>query len=178
MPIWLDDKLSFKVHMDNLVRKLKLNLFFCFRNKASFPLMAFLSVIDYGDLLYMHATSSILQRLDSVYHASMRFITNAKPLTHHCTLYQMVGWTSLHMRRKIHLYVFIYKSLLGQLPLYICSLVSFTTSSYHTGSARWMLLKVPRTFRVLGKTAFSSCAPEAWNSLQSMLHLDMLVPLN
>ena len=109
----------------------------------------------------------------------MRFITNAKSLTHHCTLYQIVGWTSLYMCRKIHLYVFIYKALLGKLPLYPWSLVSFTTSSYHTQSARWLLLiKVPRTFTVLGKTAFSSCAPEAWNSLQSMLHLDMLVPLN
>jgi hypothetical protein len=70
--IWLDDKLSFKVHMDKLVRKLKLKLGFYFRNKACFLLMArkklvqatFLSVIDYGDLLYMHATTSVLQRLD------------------------------------------------------------------------------------------------------------------
>ena len=51
-------------------------------------------------------------------------------------------------------------------------------SSYHTQSARGLLLKVPRTFTVLGKTTFSFCAPDAWNNLQSMLHLDMLVPLN
>ena len=76
--IWLDDKLSFKVNVDNLVTNLKLKLGFYFRNKAGFPLMArkklvqatFLSVIDYGDLLCMHATSSVLQRLDSVYHAT------------------------------------------------------------------------------------------------------------
>ena len=30
----------------------------------------FLSVIDYGDLLYLHAASSVLQRLDSVYQAA------------------------------------------------------------------------------------------------------------
>ena len=124
----------------------------------------------------MHATSSILQRLDSVYHASFHFVTNAKSLTHHCTLYHMVVWTSLYMRRKdtnvcVHLQS-------PKLPLYLCSLVSFTNSSYHTLSASWLLLKVPRTFTVLGKTAFSSCAPDAWNNLQSMLHLDMLVPLN
>uniref|UniRef100_A0A8C7F2I1 K Homology domain-containing protein n=1 Tax=Oncorhynchus kisutch TaxID=8019 RepID=A0A8C7F2I1_ONCKI len=109
--------------------KSSLKLDFYFRNEACFPLMArkklvqatFLSVIDYGDLLYMHATTSFLQRLDSVYHASLRFITNAKTLTHHCTLYQMVGWTSLYMRRKIHLYVFIYKALLGKFPLQIKS---------------------------------------------------------
>ena len=72
----MDDKLSFKVHVDNLVTKLKLKMYF--RNKACFPLRTrkklvhatFLSVIDYGDLLYMHADSSVLQRLNSVYHAS------------------------------------------------------------------------------------------------------------
>ena len=77
LDIWLDDKLSFKV-MDNLVRKLKLKLGFYYCNKACFPLLAtkklvqatFLSVIDCGGLLYMHATSYVLQRLESVYHAS------------------------------------------------------------------------------------------------------------
>ena len=108
----------------------------------------------------------------------LHFITNSKSLTHHCTLYQMVGWASLYMLRKIHLYVFIYKALLCKLPLYLCSLVSFTTSSYHTRSARWLLLKVHRSFTVLGKTAFSSCARVAWNSLESILHLDILLPLN
>ena len=65
--IRLDDKLSFKVHMDNLERKLKLKLGFYFCNRACFLLMArmklvqttFLSVIDYGDLLYVHAPSSV-----------------------------------------------------------------------------------------------------------------------
>lgn len=53
-------------------------------------------------ILYMHATSSILRSLDSVYHASLHFITNAKSLTHHCILYYLVGWMSLTIRRQQH----------------------------------------------------------------------------
>ena len=118
--IWIDDKLLFNVHIFNLIRKLKVKIGFYFRNKYNFTFHAkkklveatFLSVIDYGDILYMHAPSSILRRLDSVYHASLRFITNAKSLTHHCILYEMVGWTSLTIRRKQHWYIFIYKAML------------------------------------------------------------------
>ncbi len=34
--------------------------------------------------------------LDSVYHASLRFVTKSSFRTHHCSLYESVGWLSLH----------------------------------------------------------------------------------
>ena len=59
--IWIDEKLSFNVHISNLLKKLKLKMGFYFRNKSCFTFSAkkklveatFLSVIDYGDILYM-----------------------------------------------------------------------------------------------------------------------------
>jgi len=61
--ILIDDQLSFKLHIDKLVQKLKLKIGFNFRNKACFSwktrrrLVAatFLTAIDYGDLLYINA---------------------------------------------------------------------------------------------------------------------------
>ena len=52
--IWIDDKLSFKVHINTLVKKLKVKLVFFFRNKSCFTFSAkkklveatFLSVIE------------------------------------------------------------------------------------------------------------------------------------
>lgn len=63
--IWLDDKLSFGVHIESLLKKLRPKLGFYFRLKKCFPYSArkrlvqstFLSVLDYGDLIYMHSTS-------------------------------------------------------------------------------------------------------------------------
>ena len=89
------------------------------------------------------------------------------------TLYEMVGWTSLYMRGQLHFYVFIYKMFPGKLPLYIGTLLS-----YQMLSARWLILKVPRAVTELGDSAFSYCAREEWNSLQSTLHLYVLVPLS
>ncbi len=81
--IWIDYKLSFNVHIANLIRKLKIKLGFYFINKSNLTFNAkkkliestFLTVLDYGDILYMHA-SSILTSLESVYHASLRFISS------------------------------------------------------------------------------------------------------
>lgn len=92
--IWINDKLSFKLYVANLVRKLKIKIAFYFKNKSCFTLNArkklveatFLPVIDYGDILYTHPATSTLQSLDPVYHASLCFIADVKSLTHHCTL--------------------------------------------------------------------------------------------
>ena len=59
----IDEHFSFKPHIDNLVKKLKLKLGFYFRNKSCFTMSSrkrlvdatFLPIIDYGHLLYMNA---------------------------------------------------------------------------------------------------------------------------
>ena len=38
--VWVDDKLSFTVHVENLIRKLKLKIGFNYRHKACFSLEA------------------------------------------------------------------------------------------------------------------------------------------
>ena len=85
--------------------------------------ISFLPVLDYGDMLYMHAPSTMLKKLDSAYHAAIRFVTGAGSRTHHCTLYQSLGWTSLYKRRESHMLIFTLKSLLGKLPSYISRLL-------------------------------------------------------
>lgn len=64
-------------------------------------------LFDYGDV-YRNARKGVLERLDFLYHAAFRPITNA-PRTHYCELYSLLNWTSLHIRREIHWYIFIYK---------------------------------------------------------------------
>ena len=61
--IWIDDKLSFKIHISELTRKLKSKSSFVYRNRACFNLKCrkqliqatFLPVQDYSDVIYMHA---------------------------------------------------------------------------------------------------------------------------
>ena len=178
--IWLDEKLNYETHIAHLLKKLRPKLSFYFRLKKCFPIAArlrlvqstFLPILDYGDILYMHASTSLLKKLDVVYHAALRFITNANMRTHHCTLYEMVSWTSLPLRRKIHSLIFIVKALVGKLPSYINCLLSRQTSSFGTRSGNKIMLNIPTVRTVLGKTSFSSYAPYAWNNLQNILNLE------
>ncbi len=145
-----------------------------FRNKSFFTFNAetklveatLLSVIDYGDILYICAVSSILCSLSSVYHASLHFITNAKALTHHCILYDWVGWTSLTTCRQQHWYIFIYKAIVGKLPVHLCTLLCVSSAGYQLCSSKWLLFYVPWVLTDLGITAISYNAPLAWNNLQ------------
>ena len=73
--------------------------FYIFQSKSCFSLegrkrlvsSTFLLVSDYGDTLYMYAPVASLRMLDTVYHGALRFITNTKTLTRHCTLYVTVA---------------------------------------------------------------------------------------
>uniref|UniRef100_A0A3B3DM95 Reverse transcriptase domain-containing protein n=2 Tax=Oryzias melastigma TaxID=30732 RepID=A0A3B3DM95_ORYME len=173
--VLIDNSLTFKPFMENLLKKLKLRLGFFYRNRLCFSFKAkkylvnatFLSVLDYGDLFYMNAPASCLQKLDSVYHSSLRFISNCKAMTHHCELYKRVGWPSLSSRRQYHWHIFIYKALAGLLPPYICELLKHRNLPSHSlRSNDQLLLSVPFARTEFGKKAFVNAAPLAWNILQ------------
>lgn len=185
--IMIDDSLTFKPHVETLVKKLRLKLGFYFRNRMCFSFnvkkrlveATFLPVLDYGDHLYMHASSQCLHRLDTVYHASLRFITNCKVLTHHCDLYSRVGWPALATRRLCHWYIFIYKAILRLLPSYLCVfIIPRSVGQYSLRSQDFLTLSVPHARTELGKRAFAFSAPTAWNKLQNDLRLDQLITLN
>ena len=184
--LWIDEKLTFKHHVDILSSKLRQKIGFLYRNRSNFPPSCrkrviesvFMSVLDYGDVIYRHAAVTTLKALDSVYHSALRFITQDKYNTHHCVLYDKVGWTSLAARRDYHWYQFIFKGISGRLPPYITSLLDWNVSSYQTRSSKWLVCTVPQMSTKLGRTAYSYDAANTWNSIQNSLKLDTLPSLN
>lgn len=70
---------------------------YLYRNKslASHWLM---TVLDYGQIIYVHTTSRILKSLDVVCHCAIHFITGDGFLSYHFHLY----WLSMSTRRAQH----------------------------------------------------------------------------
>ena len=127
----------------------------------------------------MHTSAQCLHKVDTAYHASMRFIINCKALTHHCELYSLVGWPALTTRRLCHWYAFIYEAILGLLPYYLCDLVKKKSAGkYSLRSQDSVMLSVPYARTEIGKRAFLYSAPSAWNMFQSVLKLKALISLN
>ena len=145
-------------------------------------LQVFLSALDYGDIIYRNASNTALKTLDSIYHSALRFITGDSYMTHHCILYNKVGWPSLATRRDQHWFIFVYKALIGSSPPYLHSLLQWKTGSYNTRSQAYLMLETPHNpnphaSTQFGKTAFKYCAPHTWNTLQASLKYTSLVSL-
>ena len=138
----------------------------------------FLPVVDYGDVLYMCASSKSLAALDTVITLALRFFTGCGRLTHHCQLYSMSGWPSLSTRRETHWLLMIYKALLGMVPPYLCSLLRLTENRYALRSSDIYFFSISRVRTELGKKAFSYAAPLTWNNIQAELKLSELVSLD
>ena len=110
MLVGLDCKLSFQTHIKLLQSKIKSRIGFLLRNKASFTHAAkhnlvnltILPILDFGDVIYKIASNTLLSKLHAVYHRAIHFVTKAPYTTHHCDLYALVGWSSLHFRRQTH----------------------------------------------------------------------------
>ena len=80
--------------------------------------MTILLILDFGDVVYKITSITLLNKLDAIYHSAIHFVTKAPYTTHHCDLYDLVGWPSLHTRHQTHWLQVIYKSLLGKAPPY------------------------------------------------------------
>jgi hypothetical protein len=115
--------------------------------------------------------------LDAVYHSAIHFVTNAPYTTHHCDLYALVGWPSLHIRRQTHWLQVSYKSLLGKAPPYLSSLVAIAASTRSTHSSRYISLITPKANSSFGRLSFQFSAANDWNELQKSLKLEILISL-
>ena len=58
--------------------------------------LTILPILDFGEVIYKIASNTLLNKLDAIYHSAIRFVTKAPYTTHHCDLYALVGWPSLH----------------------------------------------------------------------------------
>ncbi|CDQ99404.1 unnamed protein product [Oncorhynchus mykiss] len=160
--VWLDCKLSFQTHIKHLQSKIKSRIGFLYRNKASFTHAAkhilvkltILPILDFGDVIYKIASNTRLNKLDAVYHSAIHFVTKAPYTTHHCDLYALDGWPSLHTRRQTHWLQVIYKSLLGKALPYLSSLVTIAAPTRSMRSSRYISLVTPKANSSFGRLSF------------------------
>ena len=184
--IWLDEKITFNTHIEVLAKKLRMKLGFLYRHRSCFPWSTrkkliealFISALDYGDIIYRNASATTLKSLDPVYHSALRFITGDSYNTHHCILYNKVGWPSLTTRRDQHWFLFVFKAIIGNLPSYLNSLLKWKSIPHHTRSQDCLMLETSHATTNSGKSAFKCSAPHTWNTLQTSLKYKVLPPLS
>jgi hypothetical protein len=115
--------------------------------------------------------------LYAVYHSAIRFVTKAPYTSHHCDLYVLVGWPSLHIRRQTHWLQVIYKYLLGKALPYLSSLVTIAAATSSSSSSKHISLVTPEANSSFGRLSFQFSAANDWKELQKSLKLETHVSL-
>jgi hypothetical protein len=105
------------------------------------------------------------------------FVTKAPYTTHHCDLYALIGWPSLHIRRQTHWLQVIYNSLLGKSPPYLSSLVTIAAPTRSTLSSRHISLVTPIANSSFCPLSFQFSAANDWKELQKSLKLETHISL-
>ncbi len=113
--IWLDEEFTFQFHTDTLARKLRHKTGFLHRNKSNFPVLnkkqitkaVCLSVLHYGDVVYRNASASTLVPLNFINHCTLSSITGDSYFTHHCILYEKLGWAPINVWCDRHCFLFL-----------------------------------------------------------------------
>lgn len=171
--VWLDSDLSFKSHVQNLSQKINFRLRNLYQSIDCFTLKVrekiasqlILPILDYADVVYQNTNSCNLNPLNVAYNSICRFILRCPYRTHHCLMYQQLSWLTLPARRKYHWYLFIFKCIYFNLPLYLKQHFTQFSSSYNLRHNESLFFNVPRVKKEVGRNAFGFGAPHDWNEL-------------
>lgn len=86
-----------------------------------------LPLLDYGDNIHRKANESLLHKIDSPYNRIAHFVSKWGYYTHHCTMFEELGWPLQRVRREINWKTIAHKTFnpstvpyLSKLPLH-CS---------------------------------------------------------
>ena len=115
--LWLNSELSFKCHIDHIVRNFNFSAGVLYRNRKCFTLtirkklvlQLILPIMDYADVVYLTAPKTNLLPLNTLFNRLCRFALDCSYFTHHCTMYENLNLPSLTVRRQQHWLQFIFK---------------------------------------------------------------------
>ncbi len=175
--LWIDPELSFKPHIDNIVKKANGSLGSLYRSINCFTFeirkrlisQLILPIIDYVDIVYQNTTETNLNPLNVLFNSLCRFVLRCPYLAHHCHMYDQLNWFSLKDRRKFHWLQFIFKCIYFNYPLYLKGHLVPCNSSFSLRHHQTPWFSVPRIHKEIGRRSFAHKAPSDWNNLPSPL---------
>lgn len=181
----LDSNLSFKSHIDSVVKKINFNLSLLYRSINCFTPQIRLRIVtqllfpilDYADIVYMNTTESNLKSLNVAFNSLCRFVLRCPYLTHHCHMYQQLNLLSPKTRRQLHWLQFIYKCYFFNYPSYLQNYLNPYRSTHGLRHLDHLFFSVPSISKEIGRRAFKFKAPSDWNRLPSSLRSISYFPL-
>ena len=117
-----------------------------------------ISRLDMGNSLLFGIPAYELNRLQKLQNSCARLIYGLKRSANVSNLFLELHWLPIRARIIFKIVCFVYKCLHSMAPVYLSSLLEIKNDTNLT-------LVKPRSTRIYGDRAFSSCGPALWNAL-------------
>lgn len=113
------------------------------------------SRLDYCNSLYFGVGQSCLSRLQLVQNTAARFLTKTRKRENITPFLVGLHWLPIEHRIQFKVLLFVYKSLTGLAPNYLCDLLPHYQTNRPLRSSNTLLLSVPKTrLKLKGDWAF------------------------
>ncbi len=176
---WLDNSLSFLYHIDQIVKKSNKRLglikqsykYLGKQNTLILYKSLVLPVLDYGDLLYHHASANALSSLQVVQNKFAGVLLQCDWYTPSDYMHNGLKLMKLYRRREYHMAIFVFKAVKGLLSEYICTKIRFSYNDrgWVTRAQTRGDLMIPPVLLKITEASFSYHAPKVWNSFPPAL---------
>ena len=126
-----------------------------------------LPIFDYGCMIWGQCSNYNINRLLKLQKRAARIILRADFMTPSNEMFQELGWLTFTNRVEYHICIMVFKSLNGQAPEYLSSLLTkcSETNTRNLRSSKQEILKVPFARTAYYKKSFSVTGPKLWNAL-------------
>ena len=174
MGVYLDGKLDFREHLQNMFKKINKTISLLRKLQNNLPRAPLITIyksfvrphLDYGDILYDQTfNNSFHERLESIQYNAALAITGAVRGSSREKLYQELGFESLQQRRWYRKLCLFFKIIKNQSPKYLFELIPTARQAYMTRHKNSVpLFNVKHDYF---KNSFFPSTVIEWNKLDS-----------
>ena len=123
------------------------------------------SRLDNMNSLLFDVPKELLKKLELIQHQAARIVKKESKYCHITPILQDLHWLPIQYRIQFKILLLVYKSIHGEGPAYLASMLEEYRPSRHLRSAGQSRLVEPRVHRKYGERAFSVAGPRLWNEL-------------
>jgi Reverse transcriptase (RNA-dependent DNA polymerase) len=170
-----DENMTWDFHINNIIKSsyATLKQFYHYKNffskqiKITLVNSLILPKFDYCDVVFVHMSCHLKNKLQKVQNMCLRFIFNKKKFDHISSHYNELGWLKLEKRRDLHMGCLIYKIKQNKTPIYLYNML-LDSNDIHGHNTRTQFF-IPSINNNYGKRMFKFFGPQFWNSIPKVI---------
>ena len=170
----LDHKLTFLSHIDHIKKKIAKRIGAMYKSKNLLPLKyrkmfanaLMLPHFDYLDIIWNKTTKTKLNELDILYKKVAKIALDYDILESSKKVYQDMNWLPLHLRRQLHMTIYMYKIISGISPPQFIDKFSYISGGSRGGEQCNLYTNKSKSHK-----QFFYLGAKCWNLLPQSLRL-------